>query len=145
MNLGSWLIMLTAMMIVLEFFGMPTGLSVVLDKFGIEINPITHQLVTADIEQSTFFSKIFTNTGILLLVTWGGAVIVGFFAKGYDTSLIILPLVISVGTLFASTSWFIIKYAQSLNQDWITMLIATIFIPMGVGFIWSCVDYFAGR
>ena len=144
MNLGSWLVMLTAMMIVLEFFGMPTGLSGVLSEFGININPVTSQL-TADIENSTFFSWIFGNAGILILISGGAAIIVGLFAKSYDISLVILPLVISVGTLFASTSWFIIKYAQSIGQDWITMLIATIFIPMGIGFIWSCVDYFAGR
>ena len=145
MRLGEWLILLVGMMIVLEFFGIPTGLSGTLTQFGIDINPVTSELINADIENSSFFSWIFGNAGILILVSGGAAVIVGLFAKGYDTSLVILPLVISVGTLFASTSWFIIKYAQSINQDWITMLIATIFIPMGIGFIWSCVDYFAGR
>jgi ABC-type transport system involved in cytochrome c biogenesis permease component len=137
--------MLTAMMIVLEFFGMPTGLSGVLNEFGININPTTHQLINADIENSTFFSWIFGNAGIFILISGEAAVIVGLFAKSYDTSLVVLPIIISVATLFASTSWFIIKYAQSIGQDWITMLIATIFIPIGIGFIWSCVSYFAGR
>jgi hypothetical protein len=145
MRLGGWITMLLGMMIFLEFLAIPTGLSVVLQNFGVSINPNTAELVDADIENSTFFGWIFGNTGVLILLIGGGAVIVGLFAKSYDTSLIVLPILVSIATLFASTSWAIINHAQSLGQGWITALVATIFIPLGVGFIWACVDYFAGR
>lgn len=132
------------MMLILEFLGIPTGLSTTLDNFGISINPNTSQLITADLENSGFFSKIFGNTGILIILLGGGAIIVGLFAKSYDTSLIILPLVVMLGTLFASTFWSVIKYTQSFGQDWMTALIATIFIPLGIGFLLACVEFFRG-
>jgi hypothetical protein len=148
MKLQAYLIMFVAMMVFLEFLGLPTGFSLTLDTFGININPITHELESADLQNSNFFSQIFgTTAGALtvLVLSGVGAIIVGLFARSYDTSLVILPLVISVAGLFASTGLVLLQYADTLGQTWITALIATIFLPLGVGFVWSCVDYFAGR
>jgi uncharacterized membrane protein YczE len=146
MKLGNWVVMLLTMMIVLEFLGIPTGLSSTLSYFGVNINPVTSQLVSADIGNSSFWSYIFgEGLGILLILLGGGAIIVGLFAKSYDTSLVILPLITTIAGLFIGTFWSIIKYTQMLGQDWMTALIATIFIALGAGFIFSCVDYFAGR
>jgi len=144
-KLGEFVVLLLTMMVVLEFVGIPTGLSTTLSNFGVTINPATAQLINADLGNSTFWTYIFGNTGILILLLGGGAIIVGLFAKSYDTSLIILPLVTTTATLFISTFWSIIKYTQVLGQDWMTALIATIFIALGAAFVWSCVDYFAGR
>ena len=146
MKLGNWVVMLLTMIVVLEFMGIPTGLSSTLEYFGVSINPMTSELINADLGGSSFWSKIFgENLGILIILLGGGAIIVGLFAKSYDTSLIILPLVVTTATLFIGTFWSIIKYVQILNQDWMTALISTIFIALGVGFLWSAVDYYAGR
>jgi len=144
MKLWNYIILLVTMMIFLEFVGIPTGLSATLENFGISINPATANLITADLESSNFFDRIFGNTGVLIILLGGGAIIVGLFAKSYDTSLVILPLIVLIGTLFASTFWTIIKYTQALGQSWMTALIATIFVPLGIGFIWSCVEFFRG-
>jgi len=145
-KLGHFVVILLTMMVVLEFMGIPTGLSSTLEEFGITINSNTSQLISADIGNSSFWTSIFgDNTGKLILLIGGGAVIVGLFARGYDTSLVILPIVTTTAILFISTFWSIIKYTQVLGQDWMTALISTIFIALGAGFIWSCIDYFAGR
>ena len=144
-KLGNFVVILLTMIVVLEFMGIPTGLSATLLDFGININPTTSELISADLGNSTFWGFIFGSSGKLVLLIGTGVVIVGLFARGYDTSLVILPLVTTTAILFVGTFWSIIKYVQILGQDWMTTLIATIFIGLGAGFIWSCVDYFAGR
>lgn len=145
MKLGEFVVMLLTMMTIMEFAGIPTGLSATLQNFGVVINTNTSQLISADIGNSSFWSSIFGSTGFLVLLAGGAAVIVGLFAKSYDTSLVVLPLIVSTGTLFISTFWAVIKYVQVIGQDWMTAMVSVIFIAVGAGFIWSCVDYFAGR
>ena len=146
MKLGTFVSMFVIMMIFLEFVGIPTGLSVVLENFGVTINPTTHELVNADISNSVFYGWVFASSGILILLSVGGAIIVGLFAKSYDPSLVVLPLIISIGTLFISTFVSIISYVQAeTTETWIIKLVATIFVGLGVSFVWSCVDYFTGR
>lgn len=142
MKLGNWMVMIVAMIIFLEFMGIPTGLGVILNSFGITINS---GVVNAGLDNSSFWGEIFGASGIFILLAAGGAIIVGLFAKSYDTSLIILPLIIIIGGLFIVTFGTIILYIQALNVQWMTMLVTTIFGALGVGFIMSCVDYFAGR
>lgn len=146
MKLGGFIILLLSLIMFLEFVGVPTGASSILGSFGLEINPVTAELNSADIESSNFFDWIFGDgSGILLIATTGGALIIGLYAKSYDTSLIILPLVVSVGTLLSSTIWIIIKYVQGISPAWVTGIVAFIMVGIGIGFIMSCVNYFAGR
>lgn len=145
MKLGEYVIVLLTMMVVLEFVGVPTGLSTTLNNYGIYINPATSELISADLGASGFWDYLLGNSGVLLLLLGAGAIIVGFFAKGYDVSLAILPIITTTAFLFISTFWSVISYVQQLNELWMTSLIATIFIGLGAGFIWSCIDYFAGR
>lgn len=144
MKLWNYIVLMLSLMIFLEFVGLQTGLSTTLSNFGVEFND-NSELISGDLENSGFFSQIFGSTGILIVLisTGVGAVVVGLFAKSYDTSLVVLPLVIWVGTLFASTFWSIIQYVPE-EQKWMTALIATIFIPLGAGFLWSCVEFFRG-
>ncbi len=148
MKLGGFIIMLVCMVMFLEFLAVPTGAGVILSSFGVEINPNTSKLDTADLESSTLWNKIFLeNAGILFLVGAAGLALIGFFGRGYDTSLVILPIVLFVGTLMTSIFWTTIKYMQgTMNApSWATNTITMIMIGLGIGFIMACVDYFAGR
>jgi len=146
MKLGGWLVMLTAMVMFFTFIGigLPTGLNSILEKVGIDINQTSLELVSADIESSTFWDEIFGSTGILIAVL-ASTVIIGFFAKGYDPSLVLLPLVIFLAGVYISVFWGIIKFVATYNQWWFTSIITIVFGALAVGFIISCVDYFAGR
>ena len=142
MKLGGWMIMLTAMMLFLSIVGIPTGVSGILDKIGITLN-VDDETVNADIESSTFWYYFMAA----LTAVAAGAIIVGFFAKGYDTSLIILPLVIWIAGAFIGTFWIIIQYTaqNSGGQYWMTSIVTLIFSVLAIGFIMACMDYFAGR
>jgi len=145
MKLANYVIMLLTMMIILEFIGLPTGLSSILNSFGVNINSNTGQLISADIGNSTFWNWIFANTGILVLVSAFAAVIVGLFAKSFDTSLVIAPFIVSLASLMIGTFSGLISYAASIGQNWTIAIIVTIFIPIAAGFIMACLDEFAGR
>ena len=146
MKLQGWLIMLTAMIMFLSILGLPVGLDPVLDGLGINIDQDTGEVKSADIESSSLWAKIFGGTSGILIILGGAAVIaIGLFARGYDPSLIIIPFIVFVGGLYISTFWGIIKYVMAFNQSWMTSIIAIIFSALAVGFIVSCVDYFAGR
>jgi len=78
-------------------------------------------------------------------VAVGGAVIIGLFAKSYDTSLVIAPLILFVVGIFGSTFFSIISIPEISDVVWIKNIISILFIGMGGAFVWSAVDYFAGR
>jgi len=146
MRLGEWVVVLITMMVFLQFVGIPNGFSPILSYFGITIDTTTSELISSDLANSGFFGYIFGDgIGILLILLGGGALVIGLFAKSYDTSLVILPLVVVMAGLFVSTSWTTILFVKTFGQAWITALISTIFIAVGIAFVWSCVDYFAGR
>ena len=146
MKLGSWLVMLTVMIMFLTLIGLPTGLDATLDKIGININPTTSEIVSADIESSTLWDRIFgSGIGILVILGAGAVVAIGLFARSYDTSLVILPFIVFVAGMYISTFWGIIDFVSKLNQAWMTSIVGLIFTGLAVGFVMSCVDYFANR
>jgi len=141
-QLGKFTITFIVLILVLEFAGIPTAASSVLSDFGITLND-NSDILTADLESSSFFSYIFgSNLGILLTISTVGAAIIGFFARSYDTSLVVLPLIVFLGGLLAGTSWSVISYVNLIGASWLTKIVSIIFIGLGVGFIWACVDNF---
>lgn len=144
MRIGEFCVVILTMIIFLEFIGISTGLTAITTNYGVEINDTTGELISADIENSTSYSYLFGLTGILVALGLSGAVVVGFFTKSFDTSLVILPLIVTTAGLFMKTSWTIISHVQELSQAWATNVITIIFVGIGVAFIWSCVDYFRG-
>ena len=145
MKLGEFCVMILVMIIFLQFMGIPTGLEAITQSYGLNVNETNGQLTSADIGNSSSFSYLFGAAGILILLSIGGAVIVGFFTRSFDTSLVILPLVTTTAILFISTFWTIIQHVQNLNQVWATNVVTIIMGGIGVAFIWSSVDYFANR
>lgn len=156
MRLGGWLVMLTVMIMFLGFMGIPTALNPTIRTVGINITDNNSTLVSADIENSGFWKSLFAeeaftvggvtlSKGILLALIGTGTIIVGLFAKGYDVSLVILPVVVFVGGLFVSTFWIIIGHVAGFEQWWMTSLITILFGGLAIGFIMSLVDYFSGR
>jgi len=146
MKLGEFCVVIIVMIVFLEFMGIPTGLSTIANSYGININPATSQLTNADMGNSSSYLYLFgAGIGILIILAAAGAIIVGLFAKTYDVSLIILPLIISTAGVFIATFWTIILYIKGFEQVWATNLVTIIMGGIGVAFIWSCVNYFAGR
>jgi hypothetical protein len=134
MKLGGWLITLTAMISFLTLIGIDTGVSSILTSLGISSTG-------ADLSGSTFYTTLIAA----LAVITSGAVIIGLYAKSYDTSLVILPFLLFVLGLFAKTFASIINVVSAYDQTWMTYIVVVRFAPLGIGFIISCVDYYVGR
>ncbi len=146
MRLQGWLIMLTAMIMFLSLLGLPVGLDPILKGVGVNITSSNAQLVSADIESSSFWAKLFGGTsGILIIIGAGAVLTIGLLARGYDPSLIIIPFIVLVGTLYIGTFWAIISLVKDYEQIWMTSIVGIIFASLAVGFGVACVSYFAGR
>ena len=159
MKLGAWVVMLSTMIMILLFLGININSNEgdsnpVIESVGIDITNSTVQ--SADISNSGFWKSLFSEEavtiagvaisgGALILLLGAGSVIVGLFAKGYDPSLVILPFVVIIAGIYVSVGWSTIQYVGNFNQWWMTSLITIIFGGLGIGFVFSCVDYFAGR
>jgi hypothetical protein len=128
-------------MMFLSFAGVTTTFGTVLSTFGINISSTTNEITGSDTALSSFFIKV---TAILALAATAG-IVIGTFTKTYDTSLIIVGLCSYIAYLFASTGYELIQIAQGTGEQWIVALVSIIFIPSVILFIFSCVDYFAGR
>jgi len=141
MKLGEWSVIILVMTVVLELLGVSTGLGSILGTFGLSIND--NVIDNADIENSSFWSW---GLAVLAIVTAGGAVIIGLFAKSYDTSLVIAPFIVSTLGLLGSAFFGVIAHVQDMGASiWIINIIGVLFAGMGLAVLWSGVDYFAGR
>jgi len=146
MKLGGWLIMLTVMAVFLSLVGLNiAGFNAINDFVGVEINSTTTEIISADLESTSFWDRIFKDGYGILAVILAGVVAIGFFARGYDTSLVIAPFILLVAGIYISMFWGVISYVQTIGEVWLTSIIAILFVGLGVGFAMSCLDYFAGR
>lgn len=139
MKLGEWNVFIITMIIFLELVGVPTGLGILSD-FGISVTNGTFS--GGDLEGAYFWALLL---GILSTVGIGSAVIIGFFTKSYDTSIVIAPMIVAVVGLFGSTFFAIMTMDAIVDVSWIKNIVSLLFTGMGVAFIWSAIDYFAGR
>ena len=140
MKLGEWTVVIIVMIMMLELFGVATGLGVILNSMGITTSD--GAVTSADLEGSSIWAKVLA---VLAVVALGGAVVIGLFAKSYDTSLVIVPLILFVVAIFGSTFFTIISMPEISDVVWIKNIVSILFVGMGVAFMWSAVDYFAGR
>jgi len=137
-KIWGFTVMFLTMMLFLEFMGIPTGAGNTLQAFGITTED--SNLVSADFEQSELWNKIFIGNGILVAIGLG-TVVVGLFTRTYDTSLVIIPLILTLA------SWMIVAFASIMTivsgeTQWLIKIISLIFIGLGAAFIGACVDYF---
>ena len=139
MKLGEWTMIIVVMIVFLELMGITTGLGI-LTNFGISV--IDGNVASANMEGTYFWALVLA---ILATVSAGGAVVIGLFAKSYDTSLVIVPLITGTILIFGSTFFSLMSIPEISEVVWMSNIISIIFIGMGVAFLWSAVDYFAGR
>lgn len=149
MRLGGWIVLLTAMILFLTVVGVDTQLTGPLGVMGIVVSSETSEITDADIENSTFWSKLFNseegNQGWIYALGVTGIVIIGLFAKGYDVSIVLAPIIVYIGGVFISSFWKITLYVQGFGAVWLTTVVGLILSVLSVGFVMACIDYFGGR
>lgn len=155
MKFGGWMVMIVGMLLFMSFLGLETSVSSYIGLFGYSVD-IESETFNSDIEQSGFWKRLFSeeefsiagvpfSKGILLALVGTATIIIGLFAKGYDVSLALLPLVVFVLGYFVSSFVMIIKLVSDYHQWWMTSIVGIIFGTLLIGFIWSGIDYFGGR
>lgn len=146
MKLGGWLVMLSAMVIFLTIMGIPTGLTSIFNFMGLNISPITSSITSLDTESSTFWDYLFKDgVGILVLLGVAGTILIGLFGKGYDTSLVYAPFIVSMALIYIGLFASVFDYIKLIGVGWMTTLVGFVLALLGIGFLMACADYFGGR
>ena len=145
MKIFNFVVMFVAMMIFLEFIGLPTGLGATLNNLGIQINPTTHEVINADIQASTFWDFVFNATTGMLLAASGLVIVVGLTTRSFDINLLLLPFVIYVLVWFGSTGYTLYQYVL-LNggATWFVDLIVLIFGTLSVAYVVAMIEFVRG-
>ena len=141
MRVWNYIVLMLTLIIFLEFVGFHTPAGSILNSLGIEISSTTSDLGEITLASSNLFGLLAVLSGAIAI---GGTIIVGFFTKTFDWKLVVVVSIIPILILFVGTGVGIINYAISTGEKWLIAIVATIFLPMTAGFIWSVVDWFAG-
>lgn len=147
MKLWNYMMIMLTMMIFLFFMGLsPPAVSDKLSDMGIGISTTDATLTSYDVGNSGWYTTLFSGVGALLLtVLTGGAVIVGFFTKSFEWKLVLLPFFTSFVVVFVGFGWSIITLVKTTEgSGWLVPIIATVFLPLTVMFVFSIVEWFGG-
>jgi hypothetical protein len=146
MKVWNYMMIMLTMMIFLAFVGLPvSGGDTVLSLVGVSINSTNGILENGDVSNSDWFNLLFNeSTGLIVLAGLGTAIIVGFFTRQFDWRLVLIGFFTSFVIKFASVGWGIITLAKDTGETWLVGIVATIFIPLTVMFIFSIVEWFGG-
>lgn len=145
MKVWNYLAIMITMMTFLYFLGMgPAGAESGLSSAGIQINQTTGELIESDVSNSTWWTDLFGVTGLLVAVLTGGAVIVGFFTKQFDWKLVLIPFFTGTIIKFVSFGKAIVDMAIDTGENWLIGIVATIFLPLIVMFVFSVIEWFGG-
>jgi membrane protein insertase Oxa1/YidC/SpoIIIJ len=92
--------------------------------------------------QSTLWNRIFGTAGLLSAIGLTSAVGVGLYLYTKDKSYVILPII--TGVFFYWGSVMVSLVQQKGDYGVFGIALAVMFVPLTIGFIVSCVDYFMG-
>jgi len=141
MKLSGWAVIVVGMVFFLTIIGIDTGLTNVLEYFGIIASNGT-VVVTPD--ASSLFDYLFDSAGgILVALTATAGLLVGLYWKTGDTNILLIPYIISITSLMLSVFYPTIKLVS--GTPWAVLILSVILGTISIGLITSSVDYFLGR
>jgi hypothetical protein len=142
MKVWNYIVIMTTMIIFLNFVGLaPTATNSFSNQTSISFNATSAtNPISVDFQNSSWFQSIL----VALIAGSVGAVAIGLFTKQFEWKLVVLTPMLAILGLFITTGWSILQLAVSTGEGWLIMVIATIFVPMMVGFGISVVEWFAG-
>jgi hypothetical protein len=115
----------------------------ILSSTGISINSTNGQIITANPQNSEWYENLFNqNTGLILTVI-GATILVGFLTKQFDWKIVLVGFFTGFVVKFISVGWSVIQLVPD-SDGWLKAIIATIFLPLSVMFIFSIVEWFGG-
>lgn len=133
MKVYNYVVTAIGIMLLLEMAGIQTGMSAILNVFGLGTN-------SANIQESLFYSQI----GIILSVTTVASIAISFFTRSSPENYILRPLVTGILVLFVATFANIMNYALANYPAWIYSIVLLIFAPITIGYILALFEWFRG-
>lgn len=141
MKLWNFIFLITGLSALMALAGLEVaGFSDLFRTIGLSINSTSG--ITDFQIKSTLWSFVFGTSGLLVSVITTGAVGIGTFIYTKDKFFLMIPVITGVLVYWISVLISIINYAK--DYPIFGVLIALVLIPLTVGFIISCVDYFLG-
>ena len=145
MKVWNYMMIMLTMMVFLYFMGFsPAGTSSVLEEAGIVINATTGELVTGDISNSDWFELLFSLEGLIIIAGLSTALVVGLFTRQFNWKLVLVGFFTSFTIQFISFGWSIVSLARDTGETWLVGIVATVFLPITVMFVFSIVEWFGG-
>jgi hypothetical protein len=142
MKVYNYMIIMLTLMIFLYFLGFsPAGSQPILKDAGIEINSTTGELIEGDVGNSGWFNWV--NVSIFGLAL-GTALTVGYFTRTFDWKILLVGFFSAFVFKFVTFGWGIIQLAKDTGESWLVAIMATIFLPLTVMFVFSIIEWFGG-
>ncbi len=146
MKVWNFLMAAVTLMIFLQFCGIQTGLSPLLQFIGLNFNPSTHELTSANMTFSNLWNFLFDPlTGTIFTLGISAAVTAGLIYSGRQDLAIYAFVASTVSISFVNTFFSIINL-MLYNQypGWVISMVSIICIPLIAGFIFALIDYVRG-
>jgi len=145
MKVWNYMAMMLTMMVFLTFLGFsPAGSGDVFDDIGLNISS-SGEVVEADVANSSWYAALFNPIdGYLVAAGLLGAIFVGFFTKSFDWKLALSGFFVAFVVKFIMFGKAIVTLAQT-GDTWLVGIVATIFVPLTVMFVFSVVEWFGGN
>jgi len=147
MKVWNYMMIMLTMMVFLSFIGYSPNSEVrsILETTGISISDTTGELIEGDVANSNWFDMLFNpTTGLIVIAGIGVALAVGFFTKQFEFKLILLSFFTSFVIFFVTFGLSVVELARNTEETWLVAVIATIFLPLTVLFLFSIVEWFGG-
>lgn len=140
MKIWNYVVIITGISIFMAIAGIPVaGFTDLFNKIGLTIG--TSGIDNFGID-SFLWSFVFGTSGLLILLGTSGAVGVGTFVYTKDKSFLMIPVITSVLFYWISVLISIINYLR--DYPVFGTISGLIWIPLTIGFIISCVEWFMG-
>ena len=140
------------LILTLHFFGYPTGaVGTILDSLNVGIDnsdPLSPVLTNVTVTDSLWYNKLLDDAGstkgiLILLGLATAAIAASLITRAKPENLILLPIIITMGA-FLSAYASLMTYVISQGQQWISLVITMIFLPIAAGFILALAEFFRG-
>lgn len=149
MKVWNFMAIMLGMIIFLSIMGFDlsvnnTDNSSLLTDIGININQTDAGQSTIDVNNSNWYNRLFhSTTGWLVILAATTSIIIGLFGKTQDLKIIIgIPFLTAFGVKFLSIGWAMVNLAR--GEDWLVMIIVTIFGTLTGMFVFSMVEWITG-
>ena len=135
MKFWNYAIITVGLALIFELAGMPvaTGL---LTYLGITTSGLS-------IQSAAMWVFIFGGAGILIGI--GAAILIGTLTRSPPENFLILPFIVTVGTLFIMPLIGIELYARTNFPGWIHYITLFLIALLSIGLVISLIDYFRGN